>query len=527
VDPELQARLTAEGRAITYWAGIAPQRCAISSPHGDRTFAELDARADQLVRALRARGLVPGDAVALVTRNRPEFVEAWAASRRAGFRLTPLNWHLTFDEMTYIVDDCEAKALVVDLGVPTGPALATRYAATLAAVLVIGAADSGAANAGAPGESYEGAVTAQPVGSLTDPTPGSLMLYTSGTTGRPKGVRKHPNPPTVDNLAGYEADSVHLCTGPLYHAAPLNISLISPLSNGAGVVLMDGWTAPETLRLIEAHHVTHTHMVPTMFHRLLAVDDETRAQYDLTSLRLVVHGAAPCPETVKRSMITWLGPVLVEYYASTEGAGTLVDSGTWLQKPGTVGRPYPADLIIVGDEDAQPLPTGEIGMIWIKTHPGEEFEYFGDPEKTDRSQRGAWYTLGDLGYLDDDGYLFLSGRSAELIISGGVNIYPAEIDAALLEHPAVRDVATIGVPNEEWGEQVLAVVQLEVGVSATAELRDELLEHGRARLARFKCPRDIEFVDDLPRQDNGKVYRKVLRDRFAAPVDDTRATGTA
>ena len=287
------------------------------------------------------------------------------------------------------------------------------------------------------------------------------MLYTSGTTGRPKGVHKRPHPPVVENLAGYEAESVHLCTGPLYHAAPLNISLISPLSNGATVVLMDTWTAPETLRLVEEHRVTHTHMVPTMFHRLLALDDETRSRYDLSSLRLVVHGAAPCPIPVKQAMIEWFGPVLVEYYASTEGAGTLVDSGTWLRKPGTVGKPYPADQIIVGDEDAQAVPAGEIGMVWVKSHPGDEFEYFHDPEKTDRNQRGAWYTLGDLGYLDEDGYLFLSGRSAELIISGGVNIYPAEIDAVLLEHPAVRDAATIGVPNEEWGEAVLAVVELE------------------------------------------------------------------
>ncbi|MGZ6976107.1 MAG: AMP-binding protein, partial [Acidimicrobiia bacterium] len=261
--------------------------------------------------------------------------------------------------------------------------------------------------------------------------------------------------------------------------------------------------------------VTHTHMVPTMFHRLLALDDATRARHDVTSLRIVVHGAAPCPIPVKRSMIEWFGPVIVEYYASTEGAGTLVDAGTWLRKPGTVGKPYPADQIVVGDEDAQPLPAGEIGMVWVKTHPGEEFEYFGDPEKTDRNQRGAWYTLGDLGYLDEDGYLFLSGRSAELIISGGVNIYPAEIDAALLEHPAVRDVATIGVPNDEWGEAVLAVVELEAGCPASDELAEELIVHSRARLARFKCPRAIEFVDVLPRQDNGKVYRAVLRERFS------------
>ncbi|MGZ4689188.1 MAG: AMP-binding protein [Acidimicrobiia bacterium] len=508
VDPELQARRTAEGRSIAYWAEVEPTRVAIVSQHGGRTFAELDQRADRLVRALRGRGLAAGDAIALVARNRPEYVEVWAAARRAGLRLTPINWHLTVDEMSYIVDDCEAKALIVDASIASAAELAARHGGTGVTVLSVG----GSVHLG---ESYDDALAAKSSVALDDPTPGSLMLYTSGTTGRPKGVRKRPHPPAVENLAGYEAGSVHLCTGPLYHAAPLNISLISPLSNGATVVLMDAWTAEETLRLVEQHDVTHTHMVPTMFHRLLALDDETRRRYDTSSLRLVVHGAAPCPIPVKQAMIEWFGPVLVEYYASTEGAGTLVDAGTWLRKPGTVGKPYPADQIVVGDEDAQPLPAGEIGMVWVKTHPGEEFEYFGDPEKTDRNQRGAWYTLGDLGYLDEDGYLFLSGRSAELIISGGVNIYPAEIDAALLEHPAVRDVATIGVPNDEWGEAVLAVVELEAGCPASDELAEELIVHSRARLARFKCPRAIEFVDVLPRQDNGKVYRAVLRERFS------------
>lgn len=508
MESDRQATLTAEGRAITYWAEQAPDRLALATEFGDRTFAELDRRADQLVRALRARGLRAGDAVALITRNRPEFVETWAACRRAGVRLTPINWHLTPDEMAYITRDCEARALVVDSEIPSAAALAMQVAPEIDVVLTVGGRLP-------VGESYDDAVAAESSDPIDDAAPGTLMLYTSGTTGRPKGVRKRPHPPAVENIAGYEAESVHLCTGPLYHAAPLNISLISPLSNGAGVVLMDRWTAADTLRLVERYRVTHTHVVPTMFHRMLALDDETRTGHDLSSLRLVVHGAAPCPVAVKQAMIEWLGPVIVEYYASTEGAGTLVDATTWLGKPGTVGKPYPADQVFVGDEDAQPLPTGEVGIVWVKTHPGEEFEYFGDREKTDRNQRGAWYTLGDHGYLDEDGFLFLSGRSAELIISGGVNIYPAEIDAALLEHPAVRDAATIGVPNDEWGEEVLAVVELVPSVDASPALVDELREHCRARLARFKCPRRIEFVDALPRQDNGKIYRRRLREQFA------------
>lgn len=514
MEPDLQTRLTAEGRAIAYWADVAPDRPAIVSPFGDRSCAELDARADQLVRALRSRGLRAGDAVALVARNRPEFVEVWAACRRAGWRLTPINWHLTVDEMSYIVNDCEARVLVVDAETKPAAELAARHVDALLTVLSVGGRIERA-------EEYSEVMAGESSDPLTDPAPGSLMLYTSGTTGRPKGVSKQPHPPVVENIAFYEADSVHLCTGPLYHAAPLNISLISPISNGATVVLMDRWTAEDTLRLIDEHRVTHTHVVPTMFHRLLALDDATRERYDLSSLRLVVHGAAPCPIAVKRAMIEWVGPVLVEYYASTEGAGTLVDAGTWLRKPGTVGKPFPEDQVFVGDEDAQPLPNGDIGIVWVKSHPGDEFEYFGDPEKTERSQRGAWYTLGDLGYLDEDGYLFLSGRSAELIISGGVNIYPAEIDAVLLEHPAVRDAATIGVPNHEWGEEVLAVVELDPAVSASPELADALIAHTRTRLAGFKCPRSIEFVDELPRQDNGKVYRKVLRDRFVNRVPES------
>ena len=512
VDPERQARLTGEGRAITYWAEVAPDRPAIVSPTGDRTFAELDARADRLVRVLRASGLGVGDGVALVMRNRPEFVEVWAACRRAGFHLTPINWHLTVDEMAYIIEDSEARALIVDGTLDAARSLVARFTAGLDLVLTVGSFADATDTVGVP---YADALDAQASDPIPDPTPGTLMLYTSGTTGRPKGVRKRPHPPVVENAAGYEATSVHLCTGPLYHAAPLIISLTSPLSNGATVVLMDDWGAEETLRLVAAHRVTHTHMVPTMFHRMLTLDDAVRARHDLSSLRLVVHGAAPCPVAVKQAMIEWVGPVIVEYYAATEGAGTLVDSGTWLRKPGTVGKPYPSDQVIVGDDDARPLPAGEVGQVWLKSAPGDEFEYFHDAEKTDRTQRGSWYTLGDVGFLDDDGFLFLSGRSAELIISGGVNIYPAEIDAVLLEHPSVRDAATIGIPNDEWGEEVLAVVEVVAGAAPSDALVAELLAHCRERLARFKCPRSVEFVDTLPRQDNGKVYRRVLRDQFA------------
>jgi long-chain acyl-CoA synthetase len=276
---------------------------------------------------------------------------------------------------------------------------------------------------------------------------------------------------------------------------------------------MPAWDPEEALRLIERHRVTHTHMVPTMFHQLLALPDDVRARYDVSSLRNVLHGAAPCPVGVKQRLIEWLGPVVNEYYAATEGLGTWVDARTWLQKPGTVGKPVPEDQVVVADEEANPLPPGEVGLVWFKASE-VPFEYFKDRSKTESSYRDRHFTLGDMGYLDGDGFLFLTDRSANLIISGGVNIYPAEVDAVFLDHPAVADAAVIGVPNPEWGEEVLAVVELRAGVEASGDLADELVGFCRDRLSHYKCPRRVEFVDQLPRQDNGKIYKRLLRDRY-------------
>jgi len=281
---------------------------------------------------------------------------------------------------------------------------------------------------------------------------------------------------------------------------------------------MPAWDAEEALGLIERHRVTHTHMVPTMFHQLLALPESTRARYDVSSLRNVLHGAAPCPVGVKRRLIEWLGPVVYEYYAATEGLGTWVDARTWLRRPGTVGKPDPEDQVIVGDDDGKRLPAGEVGLVWFKASE-VPFEYFKDRAKTAASYRGRYFTLGDMGYVDEDGFLFLTDRSANLIISGGVNIYPAEVDAVLLEHPAVADAAVIGVPNEEWGEEVLAVIELRAGVPPSSELADELIAFCRRRLARYKCPRRVEFVVRLPRQDNGKIYKRLLRDRYRDRVE--------
>jgi long-chain acyl-CoA synthetase len=279
---------------------------------------------------------------------------------------------------------------------------------------------------------------------------------------------------------------------------------------------MDHWEPVESLRLIERHGITHTHMVPTMFHRLLALPAEERERFDTSSLRFVIHGAAPCPVPVKQRLIEWLGPVVVEYYAATEGLGTLVDSTTWLAHPGTVGRPMAPGLVKVADEDGNDLPPNEVGLVFLQAPAATKFDYYGDEEKTSGAFRGDYFTLGDMGYMDDEGFLYLTDRTANLIISGGVNIYPAEVDAVLLEHPAVGDVATIGVPDDDWGEAVKAVVQPAEGVQGTDELAAELMAFCRDHLAHFKCPRSVDFVSELPREDTGKIFKRKLREQYRA-----------
>jgi long-chain acyl-CoA synthetase len=501
------------GMATAVYAAEAPDRLAVISESGNRTFAELNARANQVLRALRRSGVGPGSTIALVCSNRPEFVEVYEAVLRGGMRLTAINWHLTADEITYIVDDSEAAALIGD----------SRFASVLAAVgaavshpilkLAIGGSIDGFA-------SFEDSVAAEEPDDIDDPRPGTTMLYTSGTTGRPKGVRRAiEKPPALYRLysrvgtAAGENERA-LCTGPLYHAAPLTISLTAPLAGGSGVVLMDGWSPEETLRLIDEYRITTSHLVPTMFHRLLALPDDVKGRYDLSSLRLVVHGAAPCPVPVKQQMIEWLGPVVEEYYAATEGGGAYVTSKEWLERPGTVGKAGAGQEVVVRDADGNDVAPGSVGMVWLRRSKDEPFEYHRDPEKTASIHDGDFFTLGDMGWMDEDGYLFLSGRTAELIISGGVNIYPAEIDAVLLEHPAIADVACVGVPDDEWGEAVKAVVQLRDGFSASPDLERELIDFTRERLAHFKCPRSVDFVDDLPRFETGKIYRRLVRDRY-------------
>jgi len=506
------------GTLNSLWAQMQPGVLAIVSPHGNRTYAELNARANQVVRTLRAAGITAGDSIALLCSNRPEFVEVMQAANRSGLRLTPINWHVTAEEAAYVVGDCGAKAFFADARF-ADVATAAVAASDVAVRIAIGGAIAGFAD-------YDAEISTQDDANLPDPSMGSTMLYTSGTTGRPKGVHREARGQQsasatalmakLSEASQFQAGrDVTLVTGPLYHAAPLAFALGIPLAYGTTVALMDGWDAEETLRLIDEHKVTHTHLVPTMFHRLLSLPEDVRNRYDLSSLRLIWHGAAPCPVPVKQAVLDWLGPIVWEYYGATEGLTTVVRPEEWLAHPGTVGRPADGQIRVY-DDAGEPCRPGVPGTIYIKAPEEGRFHYFGDDEKTANAYRGDYYTLGDVGYLDEDGWLYLTDRSTNLIISGGVNIYPAEVESVLITHHAVGDVAVIGVPNEEWGEEVKAVVELQPGHEQSPELAEELIVFARGKLAGYKVPRSVDFVDRLPREDNGKLYKRQLREAYRA-----------
>lgn len=504
-------QLAAQGMTLAAHARRSPDRLAIISPSGNRTWGELNGRANQLVRLFRSYGLMPGDAVALLAHNGPEFAEVWAATQRAGYRLTAVNWHQSPEVVAYVVDNCDARVLIASGRFASGATAAAGANDKLVLKLSFAGAIEGF-------DDYEDALSELSAEDIDAPEPGSTMLYTSGTTGRPKGVYRRTRP-VVSQLTGVcnetarwnpETD-ISLLTGPLYHAAPLGINFAIPINAGVTILLMDKWDAEETLRLIETHKATHTHLVPTMMHRMLQLPEAVRKKYDISSMRWIIHGAAPCPAHVKQAMMDWFGPVIYEYYSSTEGGGVFVGPHDWLKKPGTVGKAVPGVEIKLLDLDGADVPQGQEGLIYVKAPTTGRFEYYKEQGKTDASYRGDWFTLGDMGRLDADGDLFLTGRTAELIISGGVNIYPVEIDEVLIRHPDIADAAVVGVPNEDWGEEIKAVVELKPGVPRTSETATSILEFTRDRLPGFQRPRTVDFVHALPRNAAGKVLRAQVR----------------
>src|SRR5262245_56773012 len=506
---------------LGFWdiAKARPDHLALVDPDEREISAgELLGSANQLVHGLRDMGFQPGDAVAMLLPNCTEVFELFLAVTQAGFYLIPSHWHLVGPEIAYSVHDCEAKVFVAHARfADEAKAAADEIDFPAEGRFVVG----GDIPTFRPfAELKDG----QPTDDPPDRSAGTLMNYTSGTTGKPKGVRRALpglDPEAAGNgfggmlylfrLQAFD-DNVHIVGSPLYHTAVLNFSG-SAINIGHTIVLMDKWTAPQMLHLIDKYKVTNTHMVPTQFVRLLGVPEDERAKYDVSSLRHMVHAAAPCPPDVKRQMIEWWGPVIDEYYAASEGGGTIVFANEWLERPGTVGKAWAISEIVILDDDGNELPAGEIGTVYMHMATGN-FEYFKDKEKTDRSRHGKFFTVGDVGYLDPEGWLFLSDRKTDMIISGGANIYPAEIESVLIMHPKVADVAVFGIPHDDWGEEVKAVVEPIEFSEAGPELEAEILTWSADKLAKYKTPRSIDFVEELPRDPNGKLYKRKLRDPY-------------
>lgn len=483
------------------------------------TYGELEQRSVRLANVLRSAGLRRGDTVALLTGNSIRAYEVYWAAMRSGMYLTAVNRHLTPAEVSYIVGDSGASALIASAALPDAAERSAADARSLRVRLAYGGSLEGF-------DDYEAALESASARPPADQPRGADLLYSSGTTGLPKGVR----PPLPDHqvdeqydglttmtrmLFGFDADTVYLSPAPVYHAAPLRFGAAVQAVGGT-LVMMEKFDPADALAAIERWRVTHSQWVPTMFVRMLKLPEQVRQAHDLSSHRVAIHAAAPCPVDVKRAMMRWWGPILHEYYAATESNGmTAIDPHTWLDKPGSVGKAV-LGVVRVCDDEYRELPPGEVGTVYFERET-VPFEYVGDPEKTRAAQHldhPHWTTTGDLGYVDEDGYLFLTDRRAFTIISGGVNIYPQEVENVLNGHPDVEDVAVFGIPDEEMGESVKAVVQTAADVSPGPELERELTDYVRARIAGYKIPRSIDFVEALPRTPTGKLIKGELKRRY-------------
>ena len=482
------------------------------------SYGELEANSARLASALHAIGLRKGDVIALLSDNAAEAFEVYWAALRSGLYITAVNWHLAPEEAAYIVSDSGAKVVIASVGV--------RQLAQQLLDLVPEVAHRYAFGGAITGYLPYGELMANAHPRLTDQPRGSEMLYSSGTTGRPKGIKPHLLPIQVDEpgdplvgLLGHvfkiSSDDVYLSPAPIYHTAPLKwCAGVQAL--GGTVVLMERFDAEQALAAIQKYRVTVTQMVPTMFVRLLQLPDSVREAYDVSSLRMAVHAAAPCPPDVKDAMINWWGPILVEYYGATEQHGsTVITTAEWKDKRGSVGKAA-LGVLHICDDEGNVLPAGAIGTVYFERDV-VPFEYHNDPEKTAASRHPEhqnWSTVGDIGYLDEDGYLFLTDRKSFMIISGGVNIYPQEVENVLTLHPQVFDVAVIGVPDPEMGEQVKAIIQLQPGTTPSAELADEIIKYVRERIAHYKAPRTVDFIDEMPRTPTGKLVKRSLKARY-------------
>ncbi|GLZ16171.1 acyl-CoA synthetase [Actinomadura sp. NBRC 104425] len=501
------------------YAESRPDQAALTDERGATTWAELNARTDRLANALRALGLRTGDTIAVHSGNRREYFELMCAAGHIGLRYVLVNWHWTAGELRYVLTDSGARALFSEAAFADVAAEAAD-GLDLAARIAVGGDVPGFAP-------YEEFLAGGPDGEPADQVMGYPMMYTSGTTGRPKGVTRKlvtAGAPldtavligdTFAEILHIPEDGRSLLVGPVYHSAQWLFSHVF-LLRGRPVVMRRRFDPAETLRLIDEHAITNVHLVPTQFVRLLRLDEAVRAAFDGSSLRAVWHGAAPCSPQVKRRMIDWLGPVVYEYYGSTEASvNSVISSAEWLERPGSVGRPLPTTELRVLRDDGTPAAPREPGRLWFRYTSGDDVEYWGDEDKTRSIHRpDGLFTTGDIGYLDEGGYLYLADRAIDMIISGGVNIYPAEIEGVLITHPAVRDVAVFGVPDEEFGEQVKAAVEPADGFAPSDALAAELIAHCRAALAGYKAPRSVDFVDAMPRTPTGKLYKRILRDPY-------------
>ena len=497
----------------------ADQPAVIMAGSGETVvYRELEARSNRLAHLLRALGLKRLDHYAVFMENHPRFVECCAAGERSGLYFTCVNSFLTSSEVAYIVNNSLSRVLITSEAKRDIALEALRDCPKIELCLVVDGPGEGVRV-----QNLVEATARFPASPIADESLGAAMLYSSGTTGRPKGVLRPPpdQPPdeplsalaTRLNVWRFREGQTYLSPAPLYHSAPL-AGVGGTIRRGGTVVVMERFDPEHFLKLVEKHRVTHTQLVPTMFSRMLKLPDDVRSAYDLSSLEVAIHAAAPCPVPVKRAMIDWWGPIILEYYSATEAMGmTVCDSAEWLAHPGTVGKSAFGEIHVL-DHDMCEVPAGETGKIWFKT--ASPFEYFNDPLRTAEvnSPDGSMSTLGDIGHVDEEGYVYLTDRSSFMIISGGVNIYPQECENLLVTHPKVADAAVFGVPNEEMGEEVKAVVQLAPGFKPGAETGAELIAFCREHLAHMKCPRSIDFEAELPRLPTGKLYKAPLRERY-------------